>query len=63
MQPIPAHRTPSTRVDPRCTVRDLELRCRILEIERRSALLMAEEFRKLLEEQCISQAAAAEYAF
>jgi hypothetical protein len=55
--PFPAPETPPTR-----TIADLELRCRIREIELQCAQLKAEEYRKLLEEQCnhAGQAAAVE---
>jgi hypothetical protein len=52
--PIPAPETP-----PAHTIQDLELRCRILEIEQRCAQLKAEEYRKLLEEKCIQAGHAA----
>ena len=68
MQPIPAPEILPTQISLRQTVQNLELRCRILEIEHRSASLKSEEYRKLLEERCTAghqagHAAAAEYAF
>lgn len=66
MQPIPAPEILPTQISLRQTVQNLELRCRILEIEHRSASLKSEEYRKLLEERCTGHqaghAAAVEYA-